>query len=273
MLAYAVPLGYTLFVWWFSTGVILYLDGLPKPTFKYTMAGFSALAAIGFVGLAASSAVATPAAAYCGFTCALLVWAWQEVAFLLGLITGPRRTPCPADATGWRRARLAFETVLHHELALVLLAAGVAAVSWKEPNQTGLWTFVILWAMRQSAKLNVFFGVRNLSDEFLPPHLKYLRSYFVRKPMNALWPVSVLASSAVVVPLWAQASAAASTSDAFAFASWALLATLLSLAIVEHLFLVLPLSLSALWQWAMRSGPRERAATTDDLLAASSTRR
>ena len=43
-------------------------------------------------------------------------------------------------------------------------------------NQVGLWTFVILWAMRQSAKLNVFLGVRNLSEEFLPEHLRYLET-------------------------------------------------------------------------------------------------
>ena len=34
--------------------------------------------------------------------------------------------------------------------------------------------------MRQSAKLNVFLGVRNLSEEFLPQHLHYLQSYFTR---------------------------------------------------------------------------------------------
>lgn len=258
MLAYAAPLCFTLFVWWFSTGVILYLDGLPRRTFKYTMAGFSGLAALGFVGMAASSRFATPASAYCGFTCALLVWAWQEVAFLLGLVTGPRRTPCPTDATGLHRARLAFQTVFHHEVALLVLGAGVVALSWGQPNQTGLWTFVILWAMRQSAKLNVFLGVRNLSDEFLPPHLKYLRSYFVRKPMNALWPVSVLAACVAVLPLWT--AAAASAAGSYAFASAALLATLLSLAIVEHLFLVVPVPFAALWQWGLRSHARTRAA-------------
>lgn len=264
VLAYAAPLGYTLFVWWFSTGVILYLDGLPRRTFKYTMAGFSGLAALGFVGLAASSSVATPAAAYCAFTCALLVWAWQEVAFLLGVVTGPRRVPCPPDVHGWKRAALAVQTVLHHEVALLVLGAGVLAVSWGGVNQTGLWTFVILWAMRQSAKLNVFLGVRNLSEEFLPPHLQYLRSYFVRKAMNPLWPISVLGATVVVVPLWTASSGNAGT---FAFASSSLLATLLSLAIVEHLFLVLPLPFGALWRWGLRSHARARG----DLVAVPAT--
>ena len=262
MLSYLAPLAFTLFVWWFSTGVILYLDGLPRPTFKYTMAGFSGLAALGFVGLASSSAVTTPAAAYCGFACALLVWAWQEVAFLLGIVTGPRRVPCPPGTRGWRRAGLAFQTVLHHELALVVLGAGVAAVTWGQANRTGLWTFLILWVMRQSAKLNVFLGVRNLSDEFLPPHLKYLRSYFVRKSMNALWPISVVASGAVACLLWA--AAAASPAGSFGFTSLALSATLLSLAIVEHLFLVLPMSLNGLWEWGLRSHAPRPVGNLDD---------
>jgi putative photosynthetic complex assembly protein 2 len=254
MLATLAPLAFTLFVWWFATGVILYLDGLPRRTFKFTMAGATALAGLGFVGLAVSSRSTTPAAAYCAFTCALLVWAWQEVAFLLGIVTGPRRVPCPSDARGWRRAALAFATVVHHELGLVVLGAGVIAVSWGQPNRTGLWTFVILWVMRQSAKLNVFLGVRNLSEEFLPPHLKYLQTYFTRKAMNVLWPVSVIAATCAVVPLWMQANAAGT--DSFAFASSALLATLLSLAILEHLFLVLPIPFAALWKWGMRSHAR-----------------
>lgn len=254
MLAYAAPLAFTLFVWWFATGVILYLDGLPRRTFKFTMAGATVLAALGFAGLTASSRVATPVAAYCAFTCALLVWAWQEVAFLLGWVTGPRRVPCPPDARGWRRAALAFATVAHHELALLLLGAGVAAATWGQANRTGLWTFAILWAMRQSAKLNVFLGVRNLSEEFLPAHLAYLQTYFKRRPMNLLWPFSVVLASFAVVPLW-QATAAA-TADSYAFTSNALLATLLSLALVEHLFLVLPLPFTALWKWGLRSHAR-----------------
>ena len=32
--------------------------------------------------------------------------------------------------------------------------------------------------MRQSAKLNLFLGVRNLGVEFLPQHLRYLQSFF-----------------------------------------------------------------------------------------------
>ena len=51
-----LPLLFTVFVWWFATGVILYLDGLRQRTFKWTMAGASVLCVAGLVGLNASSA-------------------------------------------------------------------------------------------------------------------------------------------------------------------------------------------------------------------------
>jgi putative photosynthetic complex assembly protein 2 len=256
-----LPFLYTLFVWWFSTGVILYLDGLPQRTFKWTMLGATVLLGLALVGMSISSTDVSPAGAYCGFTCAILVWAWQEVAFLLGIVTGPRRTPCPETAVGWARARLAFQAVLHHELALVLLALAVLAVTWGAPNQTAWWTFVVLWTMRQSAKLNVFLGVRNLNEGFLPPHLKYLQTYFTRKGMNWLFPVSVAVATMVVIPVWRAAFAPGAS--AFEVASFALIGSLLGLAILEHWFLVLPLPSEALWKWGLRSRDSTSAAHAD----------
>ena len=198
-----------------------------------------------------SSSGTRVADAYCAFSCAILVWAWQEMAFLLGYVTGPRRTPCPPQVTGWARARLAFQAVLHHELALVLLAAAVLAVTWDAPNQTGWWTFLVLWTMRQSAKLNIFLGVRNLNESFLPPHLLYLQTYFTRRRLNALFPWSVLVSTVVAVPLWQ--AALASGASPFEVAQYALVASLLSLAVLEHWFLVLPMPSEWLWKWGLRS--------------------
>ncbi len=246
-----IPLAFTLFAWWFSTGLILYLDGLPQRTFKWTFTGASVLGVLGLGGLAASAQHTTLASAYCSFACALLVWAWQEVAFLLGYVTGPRRIPCDDTMRGWRRARIAFETVLHHEVALLVLAIAVVAVTWGQPNQTGWWTFAVLWAMRQSAKLNVYLGVRNLGEKFLPSHLQYLQTYFSRKAINPLLPFSVIVSTCVVVPMWQAAIDAGAT--AFTATSLALVGSLLSLAILEHLLLVLPLPSELLWKWGLRS--------------------
>jgi putative photosynthetic complex assembly protein 2 len=156
------------------------------------------------------------------------VWAWQEVGFLLGYVTGPRRQPCPPGARGWQRTGYAVQAVLHHELALVVLCACVAAATWDAANQTGWWIFIVLWVMRQSAKLNVFLGVRNLNESFLPVHLKYMQTYFQRRPMNVLFPFSVTVATALV-------------------------GAMLVLAIIEHGFMVLPLPSEALWKWGMGS--------------------
>jgi len=244
------PFLFTIFAWWFSTGVILYLDGLSPKTFKWTFAGATVVCVAALVGLAVSASQTTVASAYCAFSCALLVWAWQEVAFLLGYVTGPRRIACDPSVQGWKRAALAFQTVQHHELALIVLAVAVLAVTWGQPNQVGWWTFAVLWAMRQSAKLNVFLGVRNLGEKFLPDHLGYLQTYFLRKRMNPLLPVSVVAATLVVIPIW---QTVGTSGWAFEVTAFGLVGSLLSLAILEHLLLVLPLPSEALWKWSLRS--------------------
>jgi putative photosynthetic complex assembly protein 2 len=240
----------TIFVWWFSTGVILWLDRLAPKYFKTIMCCSTLVLLGAFVGLKQSGQSATVANAYCAFSCALLIWAWQEIAFLLGYITGSRRTPCPEGAKGWVRARYAFEALNHHEFALLLLFLGVVICSWNAQNLTGFWTFVILWLMRQSAKLNIFFGVLNLNENFLPKHLKYLQTYFRRRSMNYLMPISIVGSSLCVIPLWSEALI--DGPESFAIVSKTILASLLSLAIIEHLFLVLPIQLEVLWKWGFR---------------------
>lgn len=241
---------FTVIVWWSFTGVILWLGRLPPRSFRWTMLGATVVLAFALVGLAISASRTTVASAYCAFTCAVLVWGWQEIAFLLGYVTGARRSACPPDSRGWRRAWHATEAILHHELALVALALLVFAASWNQPNQTGWWAYLVLWTMRLSAKLNLFLGVRNLSEDFLPAHLAYLSSYFTRRACNWLMPVSLLAAGAVAVPLWQ--AVAASPDDAFAATSLCLVAVLLTLAVIEHLFMVLPMPTAWLWKWGMR---------------------
>lgn len=251
MSQYLLPAAFTVLVWWFATGAILWLGRLPRWTFPVTMTAATLGLAFALVGLHISASTTTIASAYCAFTCAVLVWGWQEIAFLLGYVTGARRSACPPDSRGWKRAFHATEAILHHELALVVLALLVFAASWEQPNQTGWWTYLVLWTMRLSAKLNLFLGVRNLSENFLPDHLAYLQSYFTRRACNWLMPVSVMGATAVAVPLWT--AVAVQPADGFAATSLCLVAGLLTLAVIEHLFMVAPIPTSWLWKWGMRA--------------------
>jgi putative photosynthetic complex assembly protein 2 len=250
MLDIAIPVGFAIFIWWFSTGLILLLDNLPRTTFRWSLVISTVLALSALVGIARTAGQETPGAAYCAFTCALLVWGWHELSFLTGWITGPRKRASPPGAPDRLRFVQAVQAILWHEIGIIAVGLGIVAITWGQPNQVGTWTFLVLWVMRTSAKLNLFLGVRNLSEEFLPAHLKYLASFFRRRAMNLLFPVSVTAATVVAAAM----VQAAMAPDAAAATSVGLLlaATMLALAIVEHWLLVLPLPATALWRWAMR---------------------
>jgi putative photosynthetic complex assembly protein 2 len=245
---------YTVFLWWFSTGAILWLDRLPRRTFRWSLVAVSALAIASVYGLIASRSNATPAGALCAFSCALGVWAWHEASFLMGVVTGPRTSRCPPGVSGWRRFSLAASTLIYHEAALVFTAIVLAAVTWGAPNQIGASTFLILLVSRLSAKLNIFLGVPNFTDEFFPDHLRYLTSYLRKSPTNALFPLSISGGAALAgVEAWLALDPDAS---AFAVAGAALLFALTALAMLEHAFMVLPLPDAALWRWAVPATPK-----------------
>ena len=250
------PILFALFLWWSSTGAVLYLVGLPHWTFRWSMAGATALAAGSLVGLIALADTVTPWSAYLGFACGLGLWAWHETSFLFGFVTGPRRLAVSHDAGGWRRFRDALGTLVYHEVAILVTAVALAWLLWDAPNQVGLWAFLLLWIMRLSAKLNIFLGVPNMNEEFLPAHLGFLRSYFRKRAMNALFPLSVTIGTLAF--LWLLRRGFAFEASAFEAAACLMLAAMLALAVLEHWFLVLPVPDAALWRWAMPAAREDR---------------
>jgi putative photosynthetic complex assembly protein 2 len=264
MLEYALPVLYALGLWWFSTGLVLYLDNLPGRTFGWTMLGGAAALAVAIFALVVTSTSTSLISAYIAFTSGVVVWGVLEMSYFTGLLTGPRKSACPQGCVAWKRFGLAILTSLYHELAVLTAAAFLVAITWDEPNRVGAWTFIVLWLMRWSAKLNLFLGVPNLND-WLPDHLAYLKTYMPKRSMNLLFPISVTVSTVVVVLLVAQALG--SDSSAFAIVGLILVATLLSLGILEHWFLVLPLPDEALWAWALPT--REEDGTRGDADASS----
>jgi putative photosynthetic complex assembly protein 2 len=254
-LAYGLAVIFALLLWWFSTGAVLYVVGLPRRTFGWSMIASSVVLAFAIAGVVATSDDLTVAGAYCAFTCGLLVWAWHEMSFLTGFVTGPRPDSCPPGVTGWQRFAYAAQTLLYHELAILVTAVLLVALTWSGPNQIGVWTFLLLWVMRLSAKLNIFLGVPNLTEEFLPENLGFLTSYFVKRPMNLLFPVSVTLSTLTTVLLVLAASSTEASS--FERSGFMLVASLMALAVLEHWLLVLPLPAAALWSWGLKSRERD----------------
>ncbi len=251
---------YVIAGWWGATGLILYLVRRPVDTFRRTLALGSVLGAAALVLLRWSSLTPTIGGACVAFAATLLIWGWLEMSFLFGVVTGPRRTGCAADCRGFTRLRHAIEAILYHELATIGAAGLVLALTWHAPNQTGLWTFMLLWGMRISAKLNLFLGVPNTGEIMLPPHLKYLGAYFRRRKLNLLFPISMIATTFLSVLL---IGAAASTQAwGFQAGELTLLATLSSLAWIEHWMLVLPMRADAPWRFTRAPTPSPAADTS-----------
>lgn len=248
---YALPIILAVAAWWSSTVVLIYRAGLPRGSFAATLAGATIVMVLGVYAIVAFRNDTSAMGAYLSFFGGLSIWAWHEVSYLFGFISGPRPEACPPGASGWQRFVLGVKTCIYHELAVVVTAIVIAALVWGATNRVGLWTFTILWLMRWSAKLNIFLGVRNLHDEFWPEHLRYLKSFVRKRSMNELFPLSILFASAALAVL---ASAAIGAGDDLARRTGALLlATLLSLAILEHGLLVLKIRDDALWRPGMRS--------------------
>jgi putative photosynthetic complex assembly protein 2 len=247
-MAYALPIAYALCLWWFATGLIFYLDQLPVRTFKWSMAGATAVLAVSLYVIWLYAADTSLWAVYASFTAGVLVWGWQEISLYTGFVTGPRKHRCAAGCSGVKHFGHAIGVNLWHEIAIILGAALIAGISWDAANQWGLWAYLLLWTMHLSARLNVFLGVRNVSEEFVPAHMEVLKSFLNRKPMNLLFPFSITAATIGSVLLFQEAFSAPEAEDR---AGFSLLAALATLALVEHWLLMLPLPVERLWQWSL----------------------
>ncbi len=246
---YFLPPLFALFIWWFGTGVVMLLDGMPRGTFRWSLA-ISTLIAVGaLVCIAQSADNISTSGIYAAFTCAVLVWGWHELAFLTGWLTGPRKEVCSAPADGRTRFNEAVQAILWHELAIIAMGIAIAVLTWGGANQVATWTFALLWVMRLSAKFNLFLGVRNRGEEFLPPHLVYLGSYFRHRSINALLPVTLLVGGAVAAAMVASAI----DSHGAEQVGLLLLTSMMVLALLEHLLMITPVPPSVLWRWAMRA--------------------
>ncbi len=251
MCPYAAPFLATVALWWSSTGLILLLDSQDRRTYVDSMIGASALVALALWLIAVTATDASAQSAYVAFACGIVVWGWQLLAFYTGFVTGPNKSACAPGSALVSRFVQAVGASVYHELAAILGAVALFALTHEQPNRVALWTYLVLWLMHSSAKLNLFLGVPNLGAEMLPGHLAFLMSFMARRPMNALFPVSVTAGTAGSALLLL--AACRTGASAFDIAAFAMLGSLMALAVVEHWFLVVPVDGNALWRAFRRS--------------------
>lgn len=253
LLFFLRPILFAIFLWWFTTGVIIAVYGRSPRLARICFAAFTIALFASLWGLVMTRPFSEPRHVYLAFVCGLLVWGWQTASYYLGYVVGPRpKAGEAASASQGRRFWLALRSGLYHEIAVVAFALLLVALTWAYPNRWGLWIFLAMWLMHASARLNVFLGVRNFKIEFLPPHLHHLNAYVNRQPNNPFLPISVVVASSIALGLVYRAIVpGAAPGDVVGYL---LVATMMFLGIVEHLLMVLPVPV-ALWGWGVRRLP------------------
>jgi putative photosynthetic complex assembly protein 2 len=202
---------------------------------------------VAWLCLPLNASITTPIAVASGFLIGLVIWGWLELSYLLGYVNGPNHSVCKAGASTWSRFKGALGTTIYHEAAVIASVALLAAVSVSQPNPTAFYTVAVLCLMRWSAKLNLFFGVRVFNDRWLPNHLHYLTSYLRVGKSSWLLPASAMLGFFVTMQIYSLAGASEVVSYQL---SLYLVASLMLLASIEHVFLMFPVNESTLWRWA-----------------------
>jgi putative photosynthetic complex assembly protein 2 len=242
---------FAMFSWWLGTGAILWLVRLPTATFRWSMFGLSFLLGLSLWTAAISMRSHTVINAYIGFVSVIAMWSWHEMAFLTGWLTGPRRVVLDLGLTMRQRFIQSLQVLLHHEMALILNFGLLVALQQGQPNHMALCTFALLWCMRLSAKLNLFFGVPFVGEQYLPVHLRYIGSYFKQAPVTWCFYLTMGVSCVT----WGWMVWEVQSGLVLVNAAWVLLCSLLGLAIIEHLLMVFAMPLQNLWSWAMKRSP------------------
>lgn len=243
-----LPFLVVIILWFAGTGLVAMINHRLRASFGRALFAACACAILGLAVVIATFDSDELWAIYASFLGGLLIWSWHEISFLTGAVAGTHVKPCPENIHGWQRFSLATAALIHHEVALAMTAGLLLSLGAVTANATAAYAFALLFLFRLSSKLNLFCGVPNFSDELLPRHLDYLRSYFGPKRMQPLLPLSIAAISA----LGAFFLHAALTGDNPATVVQAgLLACLCLLAALEHVFLALPFRDSQLWAWAL----------------------
>ena len=241
------------FFWWFLTGLILFIvkkvDDINQDSHILVTLALSPIIFLGLYLYSNSLSSITLTSIYSAFFGSLLIWAWFELAFLSGFITGPSKKLCPKNISQLKRFAYALSTIAYSELILFFTLFIMFYYSLSAENIIGLWTFGILFFARICAKLNLFLGVPSVNTEFLPSPVEHLASYFRVGSTSWFFPVSISLISFTLFFL--VDSIFYENNQTASIIGYTLLASLTTLALMEHWFMVVPFRDAKLWKWML----------------------
>ena len=193
----------------------------------------SLFALVGAVLVVRTRDETTVRSARLAFLGSALIWWWCSTLFYAGfgmriadnIASGPRTLTLAVQA---------IDATLRPDLFGVLALLLVGMTVWRRPNRVALWMLLTFWGTLQTAKLNVFMGVRNSGIDWLPDHLVGLSRYFGPPQNSPLLPATIalltIGFLIVTVRAW-------NAPGAFRTHMLAMIAFLLSLALLEHALL------------------------------------
>jgi len=237
-------------LWWLLTGIALMCVHQPPTARRWVLGVATMVAGTSFWILPETAAVHSVSSVLVGFLLALLIWGWLELVYLMGYVTGPNKRQAPGGAAAGKRFVLALATIIYHEmLALTVIVLAFLQVGLEGDSLVTPLVLLVLWIMRCSTKLNLFFGVRHFNENWLPESLSYVTSFIaVGKNSALILPTTFLAALLAATFFFAGLNASSQTAELTLY----LLAWLSTLAVLEHFFLMYPLGEHALWRWAVK---------------------
>lgn len=246
-----LALGVAVLLWWLMTGLALMSVHQPLKLKKPILVGSAVLAVLAVLGVEGNAAAHTTVATIAGFAMALLIWAFLELSYLMGYITGPIKSAARDDMPLHKRFYYALGTSIYHELLVVGVVGLVCILGAGLPNPTIQNTLAVLWLMRWSTKLNLFFGVRHFNSDWLPENMRYITSY-LKAGENSwfiVFSTTLAAFFTYLLFFYGQIAVEPATTLSLFLIGW-----LAVLAVLEHCFLMVPMGETALWRWAEAGG-------------------
>ncbi len=222
--------------WWLTTGVILAMQA----TAVSRSAGVlvcTALAGWGAWLVASRRNVATDRAATASFFGGALLWGWVTATLYTGWIAGPAEAATASlegPSGSMALAVQALWSTWNSEVASLAAMGAAWFLTRGGINRIGFWTYVAFWITLQSSKLNIFWGVKNPGTQFLPPQLAHLARFFGPLENSLFLPFSLTVLTIATIAMMVMT---VREQRPHLRRGWSLVATLMSLAVVEHLFL------------------------------------
>ena len=222
--------------WWLTTGVIVAMQATTISRSGGVLV-CTALAGWGAWLVASRRNVATDRAATESFFGGALLWGWVTATLYTGWIAGPveaASVPLEGAPGSMALALQATWATWNSEVASLAAMAAAWFLTRGGVNRVGFWTYVAFWLTLQSAKLNIFFGVKNPGTQFLPPQLAHLERFFGPLQNSLFLPFSL---TVLTVATFAMFVMVVRDRAPHRRRGWSLVSTLMALAVVEHLFL------------------------------------